>query len=131
MSMEFKAPMGWHIAYGLSSFMLLAASAIIVLRDYDPPWMHYQSGFYSMFAGKLQAEYAKAQSTDPKSDKTQDLYNKMLQVQHASMEIKQLYLGSTQWLSEYKSLVERVDRCSTCHMAVDYAIQASFKSAAD
>lgn len=125
MSMDFKAPMGWHIAYGVSSVLLLAASVIIVMRDYYPPWMGYQDEFHKVYAVKLQQQIANA---GPKDDVDQ-LKAKLARAQRNPHEIKQHYLGTTQWLSEYNAMVERVDRCATCHMAVDYAVQSSFTSA--
>lgn len=87
------------------NFSLFGLFIIAVIQDWDRPWKKYQKRYYQMERERLQAQLIKVND----EEEIKSLKRQLAEVKQRPLEIKQIMIES----------LGRVDRCITCHVAMD------------
>lgn len=109
--------MSYRKLFIAANFLLLGVLAVAFLKDYNAEWKTYQRNYYEMTADDLVKQAAAEK--DPK--KASDLRALAASTRKTPLEIKQIIVGD----------LDRYDRCTTCHVAMDEYTNPTLKTPKD
>ncbi len=109
--------MSYRKLFYLSNFLMLAVFVWALVVDNNAEWKTYQSKYYQMSADLLQKQ-AEGEK-DPK--KADGLRAQAKAMRNSPLVIRQIIVGD----------LDRFDRCTTCHVAMDEYTNPTLKTPAD
>jgi len=109
--------MSYRKLFYVSNFLLLACFLWALAADNKADWKDYQSKYFKMTAENFEKQAAAEK--DP--EKAADLRAQAKKSRHMPLEIRQIIVGD----------LDRFDRCTTCHVAMDEYTNPTLKTPAD
>lgn len=109
--------MSYRKLFYVSNFLMLGVFIWALAADNKAEWKDYQSKYFAMAAEHYDKQAAAEK--DPKL--AQILRDQAKAARHAPLEIRQIIVGD----------LNRFDRCTTCHVAMDEYTNPTLKTPAD
>ncbi len=109
--------MGYRKLFYVANFLMLAVFLWAFIKDDRAEWKVYQSKYFQMAAANFDKEAAAEK--DPK--KAAIYRDQAKAARRAPLEIRQIIVGD----------LDRYDRCTTCHVAMDEYTNPTLKTPAD
>jgi cytochrome c551/c552 len=109
--------MSYRKLFYIANFLMLGVFVWALVADNNAEWKTYQSKYFQMTADNLEKQAGA--ETDPK--KASDLRALAKKTRNSPLEIRQIIVGD----------LNRFDRCTTCHVAMDEYTNPTMKTPSD